>query len=118
MTEVEMPASRIGPGARSILRASGCGACGFLSAPSPRGHVHQHAAVFDLHRIGRHRILLEAGLALAVAAMEFPVVARAGDVFAVEPAFAERAADVIARVGDDAETGCSETKPQARDCLR
>jgi hypothetical protein len=35
--------------------------------------------------------------------VEFPIVPGAGDVLAVEPAFAKRAADVIAEIGDDAE---------------
>ena len=100
---VEMPASRSGPGARSILRDSGCGVVRLSRALGRRRDVDQDAAVLDLHRVGGNRVLLEARLALAGAAVEFPVVPGADDVVAVEPALAERAADVVAGVRHRAE---------------
>ena len=98
-----MPARRNGPAARSTLRDNGCGSCGASCPLAGGGEVDQHAAVLDFHRIGRHAVFLEAGLAQAAAAVEFPVVPGADDVIAVEPAVAERSADMIAGVGDRAE---------------
>ena len=111
---VEMPASRSGPGARSTLRASGCGSCGVLVRLVAAGDVDQHAAVLDLDRIGGHAVFLEAGLAHAGAAVEFPVVPGTDDVVAVEPAFAERAADVIAGVRHRAERPVLERDRESR----
>ncbi len=73
------------------------------------GEIDQHAAVFGLHRKGGNTVFLEAGLAKAGAAVEFPSVPGAGDIAAVvEMAVAERAARVIAYVGDDAELSIPE----------
>ena len=76
---------------------------GLLRAFRAGGEIDQNAATLDFHRVGGDRVLFEAGLAETRAAMEFPVVPRAVDVIAVEAAFAERSADVVASVGDDAE---------------
>src|SRR5262245_3918955 len=69
-------------------------------APGRGGETHQEATGLDLHCIGGHRVLFEARLAFAGAAVEFPVVPGTDDVVPVEPAFAERPADVIAGVRD------------------
>ena len=59
--------------------------------------------MLHLDRIGWNRILLKAGFALAGAAVEFPIVPGADDVFAVEAAFAQWSPDVIAGVRHHAE---------------
>ncbi len=67
------------------------------------GNVDEHVAFFDLHRKRGYAIFLVARLALAGDAVEFPVVPRTNDVVAVEAAFAERPADVIAGMRHRAE---------------
>ena len=65
--------------------------------------VDQDAAVLDLDRIGRNAVFLETGLAQAAAAVEFPIVPGADDIVAVQPAVAERSADVVAGIRNRAE---------------
>ena len=103
-----MPARRSGPGARSTLRASGCGACGFFARLVACGNIDENAAVLDLDGIGGNAILLEAGFAEPAAAVKFPIVPGADDVFAIEPPVAERPAHMIACVRDRAELSVPE----------
>ncbi len=74
-----------------------------LGALGGGGDVDEQAAVLDLDRIRGNAVGLETGFAEAAAAVEFPVVPGADDVVAVESAFAERAADVVADVRHHAE---------------
>jgi hypothetical protein len=74
-----------------------------LGPPCGRSHIDEDTPVLYFHRICGDGILLEAWLALAGTAVEFPVVPGADDVVAVEPAVTKRSADVIAGVGHDAE---------------
>jgi hypothetical protein len=69
-----------------------------LGTPRRRRDVDEHGVALDLHRQGRHAILLESRLADAGAAMELPTVPRTSDVIAVETAFAERPSNVIADI--------------------
>src|SRR5208282_1819685 len=77
--------------------------------------VDEHVAAFDLHREGGHAVLLEAGLALAGATVEFPPVPRAFYVPGrIDAALAERAADVVAGVRDGAEYAVLERERDVR----
>jgi hypothetical protein len=62
--------------------------------------IDENAPILDFHGIGRNAILLEAGLADSRATMEFPIVPGTDDIFAVQPALAQRAADMVAGVGN------------------
>ena len=110
--------TRIGPGLRSIGRASGCGSCGLrvrgVADPARRSGVDQHAAVFDLDGVGRHCIRFETGFAPAVTVMKFPEMPGASDIVAIEPAFAKRSADVVADAGDRAEFAIAAGQGDAR----
>src|SRR5579871_842707 len=66
-------------------------------------HINKHATLLDLHRKRRNTILFESGFALAGNTVEFPIVPGTDDVIAIEAAFAERSADMIAGVGNRAE---------------
>ena len=118
--------TRIGPGLRSIGRASGCGSCGLrvrgVADPARRSGVDQHAAVFDLDGIGRHCIRFKTGFALAVTVMKFPEMPWTCHIVAIQPAFAERAADVIADAGNCAEAavaaGQRDTRALEHDLLQ
>src|SRR5215510_4161666 len=74
-----------------------------LGTPRRRRDVDEHAAALDLHRKRRHAILFVSRLANAGAAMELPTVPRTNDEIAVETAFAEWPADVIADIRHCAE---------------
>ena len=67
-----------------------------------RRHAHLHTASAHAHAVGRHHVLLEAALAMALEAMEAPLVPRAHDVIAFERALSERTAGVIAGAVDRA----------------
>ena len=54
--------------------------------------------VLYFDRVGRNTIILEAWLARAGTSVKFPVMPRADNIFAIQPAFAERSACVIARI--------------------
>src|SRR5215475_15232171 len=66
--------------------------------PGWRCDVNEDTPAIDPHREGGNAVLLEARLAQAGAAMEFPAMPRADDVILIKPAVAQRAADVIAGV--------------------
>src|SRR5262249_7263625 len=61
-----------------------------------------HSAVFHLHGITRNLVGLVPRFALAGAAMELVLVPGADHVVTIEPATTQRAADMIAAIGDDA----------------
>jgi hypothetical protein len=68
-----------------------------------RAQIDQHSAVLDLDREGRHTVFLGARFADTTHAVELPVMPWTDDAIAVEATLAERAACVVAGVGDDAE---------------
>jgi hypothetical protein len=75
-----------------------------LAAARRRGlQVDVGAPVLLLDRIRRDAVFLEAWFAFARHCVELPLMPRADDVGAVEPALAERAAGVVAHVRDRAE---------------
>ena len=67
------------------------------------GNIDQDTAALDLHGKGGNAVVFEAWFAEAGTAVEFPIVPGADDVFAVEPAIAERPADMVAGICYDAE---------------
>jgi hypothetical protein len=67
------------------------------------GKIDENAAILDLHWIGRNAVLLETGLACTAAAMKFPIMPGADEVFAIQPALAERPADMVAHIRNRAE---------------
>src|SRR5579864_7833097 len=67
-----------------------------------RSEIDEHATALDLHRPGRNAILLVAGLTGAGRAVKFPVMPRADEVVAIEEAFAEWPAGVIAHIRNGA----------------
>ena len=85
-----------GPGQR-------VGLVGLLVAGRPLVRVDEHAAVLDLDRVARDPVLFEAGLALAGAVVELPVVPGADDIVSVQAALSEGAAHVVADSGDRGE---------------
>jgi hypothetical protein len=98
MTVVEMPARRSAPRRTLGLAGERMRLVRRLGTPRRRRDVDEHAAALDLHREGRHAILLETRLADPGAAMELPTVPGASNVIAVEMAFAERPANVVADI--------------------
>src|SRR5262249_53009178 len=74
-----------------------------FATPRRRRDVDEHAAALDLHRERRHAIPFESRLADAGAAMKLPTVPGTSDEIAVEAAFAERSADVVADIRHRAE---------------
>ena len=95
---VETPTTRSGPATRTTSRCERMWSVRRLFAPCRRRDVDENAPAFEAHREGGHAVLLEAGLADAGAAMEFPAVPWTDDVIAVEPALAQRPTDMIARI--------------------
>ncbi len=90
------------------LLLPGCGA----------GQVHQQPASLHLELIPGYLVGFVARLALAGDAMKFPVMPGTHDEVAFEPAFAQRAADVVAHAGHRAEnpilmTQCDLRAPDA-----
>ena len=76
----------------------------WLAGALRRGRrVDENASVFHGHVVSRNGVLLKTRLAQTGAAVELPVVPRADDVLAVEPALTERPADVVAHSADRAE---------------
>ena len=65
--------------------------------------IYEDAAVLNLYRICWDTILFEARLADAATSVKFPIVPRADDIIAVEPAVAQRASDMVARIRNRSE---------------
>jgi hypothetical protein len=74
-----------------------------MTALAGRLRRHEQAPALLLHAVTRHLVRFVTRLALAGAAMEFVLMPGAHDELAVETAFPQRTADVIAHVGDHAE---------------
>lgn len=78
-----------------------------LVALGGRREIHQHPALFDPDRIGRHTVVLEARLADPGDAVELPLVPRADDIVPVEPPLTQWPTHMVARVRDRTElAGC------------
>ena len=71
----------------------------FLVTLSRGIEIDQNVTALYFDRIGRNTIVIEAWLALAATSVKFPVMPRADNIFAIQPAFAERSACVIAGIG-------------------
>src|SRR5262245_35349181 len=74
-----------------------------VPAPADGPGGDQEPPVFLLHAVARHLVRFVARLTLAGAAMEAVLVPRANHHLAFERSPAQRPADVIADIGDDAE---------------
>ena len=60
--------------------------------------VYKDATSVDLDWIGRNAVLFEARLANTATAVKFPIVPGADDIIAIEPTFAEGAANMVAGI--------------------
>jgi hypothetical protein len=60
--------------------------------------VHKNAAVLDLDGISGYAIVFEAWLASPAAAVKFPIMPRADNIIAIQPAFSERPTDMVAYI--------------------
>jgi hypothetical protein len=70
-----------------------------LPVPLTAGiEVHKNSAVLDLDGIAWDTIVFEAWFASPATAVKFPVMPRADNIVAVQPAFAKRPTDVVARI--------------------
>jgi hypothetical protein len=74
-----------------------------LRALASGGKVDENTAVLDLHRVGGNAVLLETWLAYAAAAVKFPIMPGADDVFALKAALAKWPAGVVANIRNRAE---------------
>lgn len=72
-------------------------------SPGGRHTLDEHPAVLDTNLLHWDAVRFEAGLALLGPAVEFPIVPGAHHIVAVERAFTERPADVVADARDRAE---------------
>jgi len=65
--------------------------------------VHKNAVFLDLDRISGDAIVSEAWLASTATAVKFPIMPRADNVIAIQPAFPERPTDMVARIRNGTE---------------
>jgi hypothetical protein len=66
--------------------------------------IDENTPIFDFHWIRRDAISFEPGFTDPGAAMEFPIVPWTDDILPVQPAFAKWAPDMIASVGNHADS--------------
>ena len=60
--------------------------------------IYKNAPVRDLDGISGDAIVFETWLASPAAAVKFPIMPRADDIIAIQPAFSKRPTDLVARI--------------------